>query len=258
MAIRRIVTYGTPILRQRTQEVANLNGDLQQLIDDMAATMYAAPGVGLAANQVGSPHRLFVANPSEDRDPAKLLVVINPEVVESDGEFVSRGGVSVRPGFPGGGPAGAPRPVARARPGGPADRSRGPRPPRANLPARDGSPERPVLRGPPQPRQARHPGPEAQESLPRAQRLSGPAFAIRLFRHGSSRRADGRGRQSLSSTLGPVRPRRICWARDVSDRNATGRGEARSGQAGADPLAEEGIGKPVFPVRLDEDLFLQE
>ena len=99
MAIRRIVTYGTPILRQRTHEVANLNGDLQQLIDDMAATMYAAPGVGLAANQVGSPHRLFVANPSEDRDPAKLLVVINPEVVESDGELVSEEGCLSVPDF---------------------------------------------------------------------------------------------------------------------------------------------------------------
>ena len=99
MAIRRIVTYGTPILRQRTHEVANLNGDLQQLIDDMAATMYAAPGVGLAANQVGSPHRLFVANPSEDRDPAKLLVVINPEVVESDGEIVSEEGCLSVPDF---------------------------------------------------------------------------------------------------------------------------------------------------------------
>jgi peptide deformylase len=99
MAIRRIVTYGTPILRQRTQEVANLNGDLQQLIDDMAATMYAAPGVGLAANQVGSPHRLFVANPSEDRNPAKLLVVVNPEVVESDGEFVSEEGCLSVPDF---------------------------------------------------------------------------------------------------------------------------------------------------------------
>ncbi len=99
MAIRRIVTYGTPILRQRTHEVVNLNGDLQQLIDDMAATMYAAPGVGLAANQVGSPHRLFVANPSEDRDPAKLLVVINPEVVESDGEIVSEEGCLSVPDF---------------------------------------------------------------------------------------------------------------------------------------------------------------
>jgi len=87
MALRRIVTYGTPVLRQRTTDVASLNGELQQLIDDMVETMYAAPGVGLAANQVGSTHRLFVANPADDRDPSKLLVVINPEIVESDGEF---------------------------------------------------------------------------------------------------------------------------------------------------------------------------
>ena len=86
MALRRIVTYGTPVLRQRTKEVARLDGELQQLIDDMVETMYAAPGVGLAANQVGSTHRLFVANPSDDHDPSRLLVVINPEIVESDGE----------------------------------------------------------------------------------------------------------------------------------------------------------------------------
>jgi peptide deformylase len=99
MARRRIVTYGTPILRQRTQEVTSLNGDVQQLIDDMVETMYAAPGVGLAANQVGSPHRLFVANPAEDRDPAKLLVVVNPELVESDGERVGEEGCLSVPDF---------------------------------------------------------------------------------------------------------------------------------------------------------------
>jgi peptide deformylase len=92
MALRRIVTYGTPVLRQRTKEVASVDGELQQLIDDMVETMYAAPGVGLAANQVGSPHRLFVANPADDRDPSKLLVVINPEIVESDGEFTNEEG----------------------------------------------------------------------------------------------------------------------------------------------------------------------
>jgi peptide deformylase len=99
MALRRIVTYGTPILRQRTREVVNLNGELQQLIDDMVQTMYAAPGVGLAANQVASPHRLFVANPAEDHDPSKLLVVINPELVESDGERVGEEGCLSVPDF---------------------------------------------------------------------------------------------------------------------------------------------------------------
>jgi len=99
MPRRRIVTYGTPILRQRTQAVVDLSGEIQQLIDDMVATMYAAPGVGLAANQVGSRYRLFVANPTDDHDPAKLLVVVNPELVESDGERVGEEGCLSVPDF---------------------------------------------------------------------------------------------------------------------------------------------------------------
>jgi len=96
---RPILTYGHPILRKATQPVADLNGDLDQLIDDMVETMYAAPGLGLAANQVGSLHRVFVANPSEDRDPSKLLVVINPDLVESDGELVTEEGCLSIPDF---------------------------------------------------------------------------------------------------------------------------------------------------------------
>ena len=83
-----ILTYGHPILRRPTYSVADLTAELDQLIDDMVATMYAAPGVGLAANQVGSRHRLFVANPSEDQDPRTLVVMINPELVASEGEAV--------------------------------------------------------------------------------------------------------------------------------------------------------------------------
>ena len=96
---RRILTYGHAILRKPTQPVANFDGDLDRLIEDMVATMYAAPGVGLAANQVGSPFRLFVANPSEDHDPSKLLVVINPELVEADGALVTEEGCLSIPDF---------------------------------------------------------------------------------------------------------------------------------------------------------------
>ncbi len=96
---RPILTYGHPILRQVARPVQSLNGDLHQLIQDMVETMYAAPGVGLAANQVGSLHRVFVANPSEDHDPAKLLVVINPQLVESQGEFISEEGCLSIPEF---------------------------------------------------------------------------------------------------------------------------------------------------------------
>lgn len=89
---RPILTYGHPILRRASQPVAHPNGDLDRLIDDMIETMYAAPGVGLAANQVGSPHRVFVANPAEDHDPSRLLVVINPEMIESEGEVIAEEG----------------------------------------------------------------------------------------------------------------------------------------------------------------------
>ncbi len=99
METQRILTYGAPILRQPTRKLADINGDLQQLIDDMVATMYAAPGLGLAANQVGSPHRLFVANPAEDRDPAKLIVMINPELVEAEGEILAEEGCLSIPDF---------------------------------------------------------------------------------------------------------------------------------------------------------------
>jgi peptide deformylase len=94
-----IHTYGHPILRQAARAVGDITGDLQRLIDDMVETMYAAPGVGLAANQVGSPHRVFVANPSEDHDPAQLLVLINPELVESDGEIIAEEGCLSIPDF---------------------------------------------------------------------------------------------------------------------------------------------------------------
>ncbi|MFI5338640.1 MAG: peptide deformylase [Candidatus Methylomirabilales bacterium] len=90
--VRSILTYGHPILRKATQPVADLNGDMDRLIDDMVETMYAAPGVGLAANQIGSLHRVFVANPSEDHDPSQLLVLINPELVESEGEMIAEEG----------------------------------------------------------------------------------------------------------------------------------------------------------------------
>lgn len=99
MGTRRILTYGAPILRQPTRRVADLDGDLQRLIDDMVETMYAAPGLGLAANQVGSPHRLFVANPAENRDPAKLLVMLNPELVETEGEILFEEGCLSIPDF---------------------------------------------------------------------------------------------------------------------------------------------------------------
>jgi peptide deformylase len=74
--------YGDPVLRQRTQEVDEIDGSLDRLIEDMFETMYAAPGSGLAANQVGVQRRLFVYDVGEGPG-----VVINPRIVETDGEW---------------------------------------------------------------------------------------------------------------------------------------------------------------------------
>ena len=61
--IRPIVRYGDEVLRQRADDVAEVTPDVRSLIDDLIETMYAAPGVGLAAPQVGIPLRVFVADP---------------------------------------------------------------------------------------------------------------------------------------------------------------------------------------------------
>jgi len=92
MSLRPIVTYGDVILRRPTRPVTEITAELQQLIDDMVETMYRAPGIGLAANQVGSSHRLFVANPTEDHDPSRLLVVLNPRLLRPQGKLAAEEG----------------------------------------------------------------------------------------------------------------------------------------------------------------------
>jgi len=75
-------TYGDPVLRQVAKPIENVDGALVQLVDDMVETMYEAVGAGLAAPQVGVQRRLFVYD--VDDDPK---AIINPEIVESSGEF---------------------------------------------------------------------------------------------------------------------------------------------------------------------------
>ena len=88
--------FGDPVLKQRAAEVTELDGRLARLVDDMAATMYAAPGVGLAAPQVGVQQRLFVYD-LHDGEGARALV--NPVVVESDGEWTFDEGCLSVPGL---------------------------------------------------------------------------------------------------------------------------------------------------------------
>ena len=97
MAIRQIRTYPDPVLRAKTSRVEAIDGSLQQLIDDMAETMYAAPGVGLAANQVGIPLQLAVIDiggSEEGRSKSRrtLVVLINPEMIAQEGSLVAEEG----------------------------------------------------------------------------------------------------------------------------------------------------------------------
>lgn len=97
--IRPILRYGEPPLHRAAEPVGELTGDTQALIDDMIETMYAAPGVGLAAPQVGVSRRIFVVDVSDGRTPADLFVVINPEFEERDGMQLEEEGCLSVPGF---------------------------------------------------------------------------------------------------------------------------------------------------------------
>src|SRR5437660_12912274 len=83
--IRPILKYGDDLLHERARNVEELTAEIDRIVEDMIETMYAAPGIGLAAPQVGIPLRIFVVDLSVGRDPAGLIVMINPEFVERDG-----------------------------------------------------------------------------------------------------------------------------------------------------------------------------
>ena len=97
--IRPILRYGEQVLHQPAVPVADITPDIQQLVDDMVQTMYAALGIGLAATQIGLPLRIFVADVSGGHNSGDLITFINPEVVEVDGtQYEDEGCLSV-PGF---------------------------------------------------------------------------------------------------------------------------------------------------------------
>src|SRR3954468_1398772 len=97
--IRPILKYGDTALHAEARAVDALTPDVERLIDDMVETMYAAPGVGLAAPQVGVALRIFVVDISVGRDPNGLIVMINPEFVARDGVQLEEEGCLSVPGF---------------------------------------------------------------------------------------------------------------------------------------------------------------
>jgi peptide deformylase len=104
MAIRPIVKYGTPVLHAPSAPVTEIDGTLATLVSDMVDTMYAAPGIGLAAPQIGVPLRVIVIDLSVGEDKQQLIRLVNPEIVESAGEQRHEEGCLSIPGF-GGTPA---------------------------------------------------------------------------------------------------------------------------------------------------------
>ncbi len=94
MANLTIRQYGDPVLKERTRDVENIDGSIASLVESMIETMYAAPGTGLAANQVGVQRRIFVYDIGDGP-----TTIINPQIVESDGEWVFDEGCLSVPGL---------------------------------------------------------------------------------------------------------------------------------------------------------------
>ncbi len=96
--IRTILHYPDPLLREVGKRVEAFDAEFQQLVDDMAETMYAAPGIGLAATQIGVSLQLFVVDVASDDEPSDLRVFANPEFLERDGEVKFQEGCLSFPG----------------------------------------------------------------------------------------------------------------------------------------------------------------
>ena len=101
MALRPIVKWGEPVLHAPSAPVTELDGSVAGLVKDMVETMYAAPGIGLAAPQIGVPLRIIVIDLSVGEEQGKLITVINPEIVEREGEQRHEEGCLSVPGFGG-------------------------------------------------------------------------------------------------------------------------------------------------------------
>jgi peptide deformylase len=97
--IRSIMRYGDTVLHEPASPVDAITPEIDRLIDDMVETMYAAPGIGLAAPQVGVPLRVVVIDLSLGRDPNGLITLLNPEFVERDGMQLEEEGCLSLPGF---------------------------------------------------------------------------------------------------------------------------------------------------------------
>ncbi len=87
MAVFPIITIPDPVLRKRAKPVERVDDELRRLMDDMLLTMYDAPGIGLAAPQIGISRRLIVMDPAKDDAPKTPVIMVNPEILERSAEM---------------------------------------------------------------------------------------------------------------------------------------------------------------------------
>ena len=97
--LRPILRLGDSILSEPARTVDAITPEIETLLDDMIETMYAAPGIGLAAPQIGVPLRMFVIDLSMGKDPTALHAMINPQFLERDGMQLEEEGCLSVPGF---------------------------------------------------------------------------------------------------------------------------------------------------------------
>ena len=83
MTIRKILTEPNPFLRQKSKPVDNIDDSIRELMDDMLETMYNAPGIGLAAIQIGTPKRIIVLDISKNPEKKEPMYFVNPEIVSA-------------------------------------------------------------------------------------------------------------------------------------------------------------------------------
>jgi len=101
MAIRPIVKWGDPLLHAPSEAVKEIDTSVRTLVQDMLETMYAAPGIGLAAPQIAVPLRVIVVDLSVGEDKNQLITLVNPELVDKQGEQRHEEGCLSVPGFGG-------------------------------------------------------------------------------------------------------------------------------------------------------------
>ncbi|HFQ90909.1 MAG TPA: peptide deformylase [Desulfobulbus sp.] len=92
MAIKEIITYPHPVLREKAKKITTFDDELKKLASDMGETMYNAPGVGLAANQIGLPVRIVVVDVSKEKDEKKFIPLVNPVLSEGEGSEIDEEG----------------------------------------------------------------------------------------------------------------------------------------------------------------------